>query len=60
MKMLSGMAAAAVLASAGAAWAGDVTVELTGVQARGGAMLVALQREGEFMQPRSAYGVRAE
>ena len=45
---LSTLAGASVLASA--AFAGDVTVTLTGVQARGGTMLVALQSREQFMQ----------
>lgn len=50
MKTLLTTAAAIVALSAGAAQAGDVTVTLTGVQARGGVLLVALQTEGQFMQ----------
>lgn len=40
----------AVLLAAGAASAGEVTVTLTGVQARGGSMLVSLQSRDQFMQ----------
>lgn len=39
------------LVGAGAAQAGDVTVTLTGVQARGGQLLVSLQTREQFMQP---------
>lgn len=55
-----GFGVAAALAFAGAATAGDVTVELKGVQARGGTVYAALQSRGEFMQPKSTYGVKAE
>ena len=54
MKVLSGMAAALVLA--GAAQAGEVTVELSDVQARGGTILASLQTRDQFMKPVSAYG----
>jgi uncharacterized protein (DUF2141 family) len=43
-------ATVAALLTAGAAQAGDVTVTLTGVQARGGQVLVALQSRDQFMQ----------
>lgn len=39
------------LVGAGAAQAGDVTVTLTGVQARGGQLLISLQTREQFMQP---------
>lgn len=39
------------LVGAGAAQAGDVTVTRTGVQARGGQLLVSLQTREQFMQP---------
>lgn len=45
------------LLSAAPAFAEDVTVTLTGVEARGGQILASLQTEGEFMQHRGAYGV---
>ena len=38
------------LLSAGAAQAGDVTVNLTGVQARGGQLLVSLQTRDQYQQ----------
>jgi uncharacterized protein (DUF2141 family) len=41
---------------AGAAMAADVTVTLTGVQPKGGRMLVSLQRADEFMKPEGHYG----
>lgn len=49
------------LAVIGAIWpacaqAGSVDVHLRGVQDRGGQMLVSLQKEGEFLQPRWTYG----
>lgn len=46
------VAAASVVAllAAGSAAAGEVTVTLTGVQARGGSMLVSLQSRDQFMQ----------
>ena len=47
---VSMIAAGLVLLGAGAAQAGDVTVTLTGVQARGGTVYVTLQTESEFMQ----------
>lgn len=37
----------------------DVTVTITGVTARGGDILVALQTRDEFLQPRGAYGAKA-
>jgi uncharacterized protein (DUF2141 family) len=40
------------------AMAEDVTVTLTGVQARGGVILAALQTEAQFMQPAGTYGER--
>lgn len=43
-------ATVAALMTAGVAQAGDVTVTLTGVQARGGQVLVTLQTRDQFMQ----------
>lgn len=43
-------ASLAALFTASAASAGDVTITLTGVQARGGSMLVSLQSRDQFMQ----------
>jgi uncharacterized protein (DUF2141 family) len=57
LKTLS-LAAVAALSLAAPAFAGDVTVTLTGVQARGGVLLAALQTQGQFMQPAGAYGER--
>lgn len=57
LKTLS-LAAVAALSLAAPAFAGDVTVTLTGVQARGGVLLAALQTQGQFMQPAGAYGQR--
>ena len=47
---VSTIATCLLLCGAGAAQAGDVTVTLTGVQARGGTVYVTLQTEGQFMQ----------
>ena len=52
------LAAVAALALAAPAVAEDVTVTLTGVEARGGVLLAALQTEGQFMQAAGAYGER--
>lgn len=57
LKTLS-LAAVAALSLAAPAMAGDVTVTLTGVQARGGVLLAALQTRGQFMQPAGSYGER--
>lgn len=54
--VLSTLAAGAALATASNALAGDVTVTLTGVEARGGTMLVALQSRDQFMQPAAVAG----
>jgi len=59
LKTLS-LAAVAALSLAAPAMAQDVTVTLTGVEARGGVLLAALQTEGQFMQPAGAYGERVE
>ena len=52
------LAAAAAFSLAAPAMADDVTVTLTGVQARGGVILAALQTEAQFMQPAGTYGER--
>jgi uncharacterized protein (DUF2141 family) len=57
IKTLS-LAAVAALSLAAPAMAGDVTVTLTGVQARGGVLLASLQTQGQFMQPAGTYGDR--
>jgi len=57
LKTLS-IAAVVAFSFAAPAMAEDVTVTLTGVQARGGVLLAALQTEGQFMQPAGAYGER--
>lgn len=44
------LAASATLFAAGTVQAGDVTVTLTGVQARGGQLLVALQTRDQYRQ----------
>ena len=52
------LAAAAAFSLAAPAMAEEVTVTLTGVQARGGVILAALQTEAQFMQPAGTYGER--
>lgn len=52
------IAAAALSCFAAPAFAEDVTVTLTGVQARGGQLLAALQTQDQFLQPAGAYGDR--
>ena len=52
------LAAAAAFSLAAPAMAEDVTVTLTGVQARGGVILATLQTEAQFMQPAGTYGER--
>lgn len=59
IKTLS-LAAVAALSLAAPALAEDVTVTLTGVEARGGVLLAALQTQGQFMRPAGAYGERVE
>ncbi|MBX3481150.1 MAG: DUF2141 domain-containing protein [Caulobacter sp.] len=53
------LAAAVSLGLAGTALAADVTVNLTGVQDRGGNMLVSLQTRDQFMKPVGAAGAYA-
>lgn len=58
----TGLSLAALLIGAGmasAAMAADVTVTLTGVQPRGGQMLVSLQTANEFMKPEGHFGAIA-
>jgi uncharacterized protein (DUF2141 family) len=55
LKSLS-LAVLATACLAGPALAGDVTVTLSGVQARGGNLLAALQTQDQFLQPAGAYG----
>lgn len=58
---LIALAAAAVATfAAGAAFAGDVTVTLSGVQARGGTVYGSLQTKDQFMRHSAAYGVSAQ
>lgn len=59
MKRMIWTAAAAALLFAGAAVAGEVTVELAGVQARGGTLYASLQTRGDFMKPGVGYNVKA-
>lgn len=46
----------ALLLNAGSALAGDVTITVTGVQARGGDLLVGLQTSAQFMKHEGDYG----
>lgn len=57
--MMALTAAVVTLVGSGVAQAGDVTVTLTGVQARGGQLLVTLQTEGQFMQS-TGFGQRVD
>lgn len=50
------LATAIAACLAGSALAADVTVTLTGVQDRGGNMLVSLQSRDQFMKPMGAAG----
>jgi len=59
LKTLS-LAVVAALSFAAPALAQDVTVTLTGVEARGGALLTALQTRGQFMQAAAAHGDRVD
>ncbi|MDQ3124490.1 MAG: DUF2141 domain-containing protein [Pseudomonadota bacterium] len=54
------LAAVAALSLSAPAMAEDVTVTLTGVEARGGVLLASLQTRGEFMQSSAAYADRIE
>lgn len=45
-----------VLAGAGSALAGDVVITVTGVQARGGDLLVGLQNAAQFMKHEGDHG----
>lgn len=55
-KIIAAAVAALSCIAAAPAFAGDVTVTLTGVQARGGQLLAALQTHDQFLQPAGAYG----
>ena len=55
-KLIVAAVAALSCLAAAPAFAGDVTVTLTGVQARGGQLLAALQTRDQFLQPAGAYG----
>ena len=59
MKAVTFLLAAAISAAAGAALAADVNVTVTGVEARGGQMLVSLQSREQFMKPMGAAGTFA-
>jgi uncharacterized protein (DUF2141 family) len=56
MKTIGWIMAAALTACAAPAFAGDVTVTLNGVQAKGGQMLISLQTRDQFMKPAGAAG----
>ena len=58
MKILAAVMGTALF-MAGAAQAGDVTVELSGVQARGGTLLASLQTRDQCMKPAGSYGATA-
>jgi uncharacterized protein (DUF2141 family) len=55
-KIITAAVAALSCLAAAPAFAGDVTVTLTGVQARGGRLLAALQTQEQFLQRAGAYG----
>ena len=60
-RLLITLTAAAALSAtvlASPAVAEDVTVTITGVHARGGEILVALQTKDEYLQPRGSYGAK--
>ena len=56
MKLFILAAAAAALVTASAAQAGTLEVTVTGVQAKGGHILTALQTRDQFMQPAAVTG----
>lgn len=58
--ILFGAITAAAVLAAGAASAGDVVVQATGVQARGGTLYAALQSRDQFMQTTFTRGVVRE
>ncbi len=60
LKTLIAATAGLLAVSAGAAFAGDVTVVTTGVQARGGTLYAALQARDQFMQTTFTRGVARE
>jgi uncharacterized protein (DUF2141 family) len=51
--------ATAGLLFGGAAAAGEVTIELNGVQARGGTLYASLQKRDEFMKQGAGHGAKA-
>lgn len=55
-RLLTLVAVAALTACAAPAFAGDVNITLTGVQARGGDLLVGLQTSAQFMKHEGQYG----
>ncbi|MDQ1155051.1 DUF2141 domain-containing protein [Brevundimonas sp. SORGH_AS_0993] len=54
--LIAATAALAALMGGGAALAGDVTITVTGVQARGGDLLVGLQTASQFLKHEGSYG----
>ncbi|NBU27670.1 MAG: DUF2141 domain-containing protein [Caulobacteraceae bacterium] len=59
MKPASALLAALFSTAAGSALAADVNLTVTGVEARGGQMLVSLQGRDQFMKPTGAAGTFA-
>jgi uncharacterized protein (DUF2141 family) len=56
MRLLSLVATATLAVCAAPAFAGDVNITLTGVQARGGDLLVGLQTSAQFLKHEGSYG----
>jgi len=56
---IAAIAALALTAFTGAAFAGEVRVTLTGVKAKSGTILATLQTEAQFMKSRGAYNMMA-
>lgn len=56
MKTIGWALAAAITACAAPAFAGDLSVTLTGISDQGGQMLVSLQSKEQFMKPAGANG----
>lgn len=56
MRIIGWAMAAAITVCAAPAFAGDLTVTLTGVSNAGGQMLVSLQTKDQFMKPAGANG----
>lgn len=54
--LIAATAAVATLMAGGAALAGDVNITVTGVQARGGDLLIGLQTANQFLKHEGSYG----